>query len=325
MKTFLVTGGAGFIGSHLTNRLAKKGHRVIVIDNLERGDRDNIIPSEHVHFIEEDLRKYKKVQHLFKSVDVVVHMASKVGSIGTYTSKPYEVMSANMQIDANVLRAVVKHKVPKYFYASSAHVYPLPMQMSVDSEKLYERYASGGCGLSYGWAKLIGEKQARYAEYEHSFLKVAIARFVGIYGPNQDYSLENGSVIPVFSHRAVRYPEIPFTVWGDGSETRSYCYIHDALDCVELMIEDIDVAVETGPLNVGSGERYSISEIAESIVTISGKDINIEYEKDKVAVIKGQLCSVELVKRWFDWESTTTLVDGLSKVYNDIKQRIEKQ
>jgi nucleoside-diphosphate-sugar epimerase len=169
---------------------------------------------------------------------------------------------------------------------------------------------------------LIGEKAIESAVVENDWMKVAIARFIGIYGPNQDFELETGSVIPVFTHRAIRYPEIPFSVWGTGKETRSYCFIDDALDCVEKMIEAMDTKQIVGPYNVGRGDRISIEDIAKTVVEVSGKDIEIEWDTTKKTVIWGQWCDVEKAKNELGWEAKVSLKEGLEKVYNDIKNRI---
>jgi nucleoside-diphosphate-sugar epimerase len=325
MKRILVTGGAGFIGSHLVKRLVKQGHDVTVIDNLERGKSEFL---EEVKFdiklLYYDLTNYNHVKHLFKEKDIVIHLASKVGGIGTYLSKPYEVMNANMKMDSNVLRGIIENKIDTYFYASSAHIYPKELQTIADSPMIKESDAyPANPELTYGWAKLIGEKAIESAVVENDWMKVAIARFIGIYGPNQDFKLESGSVIPVFSHRAIKYPEVPFSVWGTGKETRSYCFIEDALDCVEKMIEAMDTKQIVGPYNVGKGERCTIEEIANTVVEISGKDIEIEWDTTKNTVIWGQWCDCSLAKEELGWEAKTSLKDGLTIVYNDIKNRIK--
>jgi nucleoside-diphosphate-sugar epimerase len=254
---------------------------------------------------------------------MVIHLASKVGGIGTYLSKPYDVMNSNMKMDSNVLRGIIENKIDTYFYASSAHIYPKELQTIADSPMIKESDAyPANPELTYGWAKLIGEKAIESAVVENDWMKVAIARFIGIYGPNQDFKLESGSVIPVFSHRAIKYPEVPFSVWGTGKETRSYCFIEDALDCIEKMIEAMDTKQIVGPYNVGKGERCTIEDIANTVVEISGKDINIEWDTTKNTVIWGQWCDCGLAKEELGWEAQTSLRDGLTIVYNDIKQRV---
>jgi nucleoside-diphosphate-sugar epimerase len=322
INNILITGGAGFIGSHLTKRLVNKGYKVTVIDNLERGKLE-FLPS-NISFHKLDLRDYESVKDLFKNQDCVIHLASKVGGIGTYLSQPYEVMKSNISMDSNVLRGIIENKINKYFYASSAHIYPKELQTVADSPMIKENQAyPSNPELTYGWAKLIGEIAIESAIKEYPFIKAAIARFIGIYGPNQDFNLSTGSVIPVFSHRAIKYPEIPFNIWGTGKETRSYCYIEDALDAIETMIDTLDEKQLVGPYNVGKNERVTISDIAETVVSISNKDINIEYDTTKNTVIWGQWCDCSMIKNDLGWEAKTSLREGLENVYNDIKFRLQ--
>lgn len=324
INNILITGGAGFIGSHLVKRLVNKGYNITVIDNLERGKFEFIEEvSNKINFINVDLRNYNEIKDLFKNQDCVIHLASKVGGIGTYMSKPYDIMSSNITIDSNVLKAVIEHSITKYFYASSAHIYPKSLQTTNDSPLIHESQAHpADPELSYGWAKLIGELAIQAAVKEYDFLNAAIARFIGIYGPDQDFELKTGSVIPVFSHRAIKYPEIDFNVWGTGKETRSYCYIEDTLDCIELMVNKMNEINLVGPLNVGKEERVSIADIADIVIKTSGKDINVNYDTTKSTVIWGQWCDCKEAKNLLGWEAKTSLEEGIKNVYNNIKNRI---
>ncbi len=232
-------------------------------------------------------------------------------------------MKSNITMDSNVLKGIIENKIEKYFYASSAHIYPKELQTIPNSPLIEETQAyPSNPELTYGWAKLIGEISLESAVKEYSFLKASIARFIGIYGPNQDFGLNTGSVIPVFSHRAIKYPEVPFNVWGTGKETRSYCFIEDTLDCMELMIQKMDELDLVGPLNVGKEERISIKEIADIVVKISNKNINVEFDTSKDTVIWGQWCSCQKAKNILGWEAKTTLEEGIKVVYTDIKNRI---
>lgn len=324
INNILITGGAGFIGSNLVKRLVNKNCNITIIDNLERGRFEYIENVSHmINFINADLRNYDEIKDLFKNQDCVIHLASKVGGIGKYVTNPYEIMQSNILIDSNVLKAVVENNIEKYFYASSAHVYPKSLQTTKDSPSIYEFQSfPADPELSYGWAKLIGELLIQAAMKENKFLNVAIVRFIGIYGPNQDFNLETGSVIPVFSHRVLKHPNLNFDVWGTGQETRSYCYIDDALDCVELILDKMSEIKLVGPLNLGKEERFTISEIANILIKISGKDIKINYDTTKNTVIWGQLCNCNKVKELLGWEAKTSIEDGIKQVYNDIKNRL---
>ena len=303
------------------------GAHLTLIDKLERCKMEYLDScSERVELLTRDIRDREFCEDVCSGIDIVIHLASKVGGIGYYTSKPYEVMEANLQIDSSILNAVIKNKVKYYFYASSAHVYPIDLQGSPDSPLIREEHAlPANPELTYGWAKLIAEKQIEAACLENPFLHAAIARYIGIYGKNQDYNLETGSVIPVFSNRAIKYPEIPFSVWGTGQETRSYCYIDDAVDGTKKMIENLTNRKIVGPYNVGQQSRVRIEEIANLISSISGKEIEIEYDRSKETLIWGQWCDCSKIKNEIGWEAQTSLKDGLKVVYNDVKERLNNE
>jgi len=324
-KRILITGGAGLIGSSLARDLLKSNAQVTIIDDLSRGRTEFLGDAiEYVTLKVFDLRDYQKCLDAIKDFDVVVHMASKVGGIKVYIDHPFSIMNDNISIDSNVLRAALHNGIKKFFYASSAHVYPISMQNTLEGKKIFEMDAYPADPLlSYGWAKLIMEKQLECAAREFKDFSVAIARYIGIYGPNQDYGLQTGSVIPAFSHRAIRYPEVPFTVWGNGEETRSYCFIDDAVECTKLMIEKMDEQQIVGPYNVGTEDKIKIKEIAEKIVAISGKNITLEYQTNKKAKILSQDCSSAVAYNELGWTATTSFDDGLRIVYDDVRRRIK--
>jgi len=324
-KSVLVTGGAGFIGSNLCEDLVYDGAHVTIIDNFERGRREYILDIiDSIELIEGDLKNLDFCIETIKNFDIVIHMASKVGGIGLYTSKPYTVMSENMLMDSNVLKAIIQNNINRYFYASSAHVYPKELQGTPDSPAIVEQQAyPAESELAYGWAKLISEKEIEYARVENPNLRVAIARYIGIYGENQDYNLDTGSCIPVFTNRAINYPEIPFRIWGTGKETRSYCFIDDAIDCTKLMIEKMEEQEIVGPYNVGKQERISIGDLAKAVVEVSKKDISIEYDLTKDTLIWGQWCDCSKAKEEIGFEAKTSLQEGLKRVYNDIRGRMK--
>jgi len=326
-KRVVITGGAGFIGSNLSKELVRDGAIVTIIDNFERGRRKYISTALAPNrIIEGDLKDLSFCKDAIpQNTDIVIHMASKVGGIGLYTSSPYTVMSENILIDANVLKAVLDNNIKRYFYASSAHIYPKELQGTPDSPAITEDQGyPAECELSYGWAKLISEKEIEYALVENPDLHVAIARYIGIYGENQDFNLQTGSCIPVFTARAIKYPEVPFTVWGTGKETRSYCFIDDAIRCTKMMVENMEELRQVGPYNVGKQERITIRDLAKLVIQIAEKDIPIEFDLTKETFIWGQWCDCTKIKEEIGFEAKISLQEGLQRVYNDIQRRIQQ-
>jgi nucleoside-diphosphate-sugar epimerase len=327
-KKALVTGGCGFIGAFLVRSLLAAGARVRIADNLERGSVESLgDAADKVELQQVDLREAGVARQACQGMDVVFHLASKVGGIGYYVKYPWDVMHSNLTMDGLVLNALIDAGVPYYFYASSAHIYPIELQLEIQAPLIREDQAyPANPSLSYGWAKLVGEQGIASALAEGHKFRAAIARIVGAYGPGQDYQLATGSVIPVFCHRAVRYPELkPFRVLGTGKETRTYCYVDDVVRAMMVSVEKLGGSPQVGPYNLGTCDLVSIAEIAETIIAISGKDIAIEYDTSHPTKIWGQAPDITLAAKLLDgWKPRVTLRDGLEICYEDVESRLAR-
>lgn len=327
-RRVLVTGGAGFIGSNLVERLVQLGARVRVCDNLERGQLENLQGYlGDIEFLQRDLTDMDACHQSCEGMEVVVHLACKVGGIGYYLSQAAEVMAHNTLVDTLMWQAAQAQGVRRYLYASSAHVYPAELQTTPDSPPMREEQAlPANPPLSYGWAKLIGEKQLEYGAAQPNGMAVAIVRLIGVYGPNQDLDLSTGSAIPVFIRRAIEYPQRgPFTILGSGEETRSYCYVSDVLDAMLLSLETLAEQRLLGPLNVGSEERIRIRDLARNIIDISGKDIEIVHSLSHQTAIWGQALDCSRARELLDgWCPRVSLAEGLERTYARIEARLAK-
>jgi nucleoside-diphosphate-sugar epimerase len=325
-KSVLVTGGAGFIGSHLTPALVAAGARVTVADNLARGAKEPLgAVWAEIAFQQVDLLDQQAAIQVCAGQDVVFHLASKVGGIGYYTRRPFEVIEANLRMDGNVLDAVLAREVPFYFYASSAHVYPIELQSDAQAAPIREDQAlPAHPELSYGWAKLMGEKRIEYALAEGKPVRASIARVIGAYGPNQDFDLATGSAIPVLIRRAIEYPRLnPFRVLGTGKETRSYCFVGDIVAGIMMSTERLAERPSVGPFNLGAEGRVSIGELAQTIVDISGKEIAIAFDSSHPTLIWGQALNCSLASSLLrGWRPVVGLREGLELCYRDIERRL---
>jgi nucleoside-diphosphate-sugar epimerase len=325
-RKVLITGGAGFIGSNLIRRLLAEGAVVRAADNLERGRIEWLKPIlDSVDLHRCDLRNPEQVRAAVNGVEVVFHLASKVGGIKVYLDQAGTVLNQNCLMDQNVFSAVVEARTPAVFYASTSHVYPEDMQMSPDAAALRESDAyPPRPGLTYGWGKLLGEITLQALAREHAWLRVSIARIVGAYGPNQDIDLATGSVIPVFCHRAINWPAgAPFRIWGTGLETRSYCYVEDIVEGIlrSVVAQQLDKVV--GPFNLGAEGRVTIREIAERIVRISGKDIPLSFDPTAKTSIWGQAVDCGLARSLLEgWLPAHDFDHGLRLTYRHIEQRL---
>lgn len=325
-KKVLITGGVGFIGSNLAERMVSLGAKVLIVDNLERGSLDYLKPFlGSLEFRHQDLRSRNACQEACKDVEVVFHLASKVGSMSYYLTRPAEVLSQTLLIDSNVLQAAKDCSASRYFYASSSHVYPLELELTPDAPPLREEQAlPANPAVSYGWAKLIAEKQIEYAMAEGCNTNFAIGRIMGAYGKNQDISLDKGSSIPVFIRRAIEWSESnPFTILGTGKETRSYCYIDDVIDAMILCVQKLDNNKLIGPVNIGTDQKISIGNLAREIIRISGKNITPVYDQSHKTQVWGQSVDSSRAKEILDgWHPKTDLKNGLGHAYRYVQEKL---
>lgn len=325
-RRILVTGGAGFIGSNLVQRLVELGARVRVVDNLQRGRLENLQSCiEAVEFVRGDLTQPAVCLEACRDMEMVIHLASRVGGISYYLQRAAEVMLHNLLIDTLVWQAAMVCGVERYLYASSAHVYPLELQDSPEAPLLREEQAvPANPPLSYGWAKLVSEKQLEYSAADAGPPGVAILRLIGVYGKNQDIDLETGSAIPVFIRRAIEYPRRrPFTILGSGEETRSYCYITDVVEAMLAAMEKLDGHQLIGPLNVGSETRLPIRDLVREIIDISGKQIQIVNDVSHKTAIWGQALDCAKARSVLGWQPRVSLREGLEMTYQHIEARLE--
>lgn len=328
-KRVLVTGGAGFIGSHLVIKLVEMGARVRVVDNLSRGRLGFLSPvANEIEFVKADLTSAAVCEKALRDIEIAFHLASKVGGIGYYMKRPAEVFENNVVMDSQVFIAAKNSGCDRFVFSSSAHVYPKHLQGSYESAALKESDAyPANPAISYGWAKLMTEQMIGYQQQEGCKLKTAVVRIVGAFGENQDFGLETGSVIPVFSRRAIEFPQrSPFTMFGEGRETRSYCYVGDIVDGMIQCVYRLSEVNEIQPLNLGNEGRIRILDVAKLVIEVSGKKIEIQHLPAMESGIKGQ--AVDLGKTKVElpnWKPKVTLAEGIARTYRDIERRLKNE
>ncbi|WP_126937390.1 NAD-dependent epimerase/dehydratase family protein [Veillonella sp. CHU740] len=301
-----VTGGAGFIGSHLVDRLIKEGHRVQVIDNLSSGLREFVNPK--AEFVELDIRD-AKILDVFQDFqpDYVFHEAAQT-VVGESMVNPTEDCDINLMGLLNLLQASVKVGVKKFLMPSSAAVYG-------DLETLPLTEELQGIPRScYGLTKLTTEGYLRI--YEESFgLPYICYRYANVYGPRQGNGGEGG-VISIFCEQVVKGETL--VVYGDGTQTRDFVYVDDVVEANILGLRD-DV---TGIINVSTGTGISLNDLMNTLEEITNTTINREYQEPRIGDIKHSLLSTEKASQVLGYAPTWSLRDGLENTYHYVKDNM---
>ena len=315
----LVTGGCGFIGSHLAKYLKEKGHRVRVADT--KPISECYLPLKVDKVIQADLRESNACDCATKDVDWVFNLSANMGGIGFITKVGAEVMHDNALINVNMMEACRMNNVERMFFSSSACIYPAYRQTMPEVEPLKEEYAVPAQPDSfYGWEKLFTE-QLMKAYYRDYGMDIRIARFHNIYGPYGTYKGGREKAPASLCRKIAEATDVgTMTIWGDGKQTRSFLYIDDALDAIyKLMQSDY-----TEPLNIGSDELISIGELADLIIEISGKKIKKQYDLTKPQGVRGRNADLNLIKSVLNWEPKTTYREGLTNTYRWIEEMVRK-
>ena len=323
MSRIAVTGGAGFLGSHIASRLIADGHEVSIIDDLSAGSTQNLRDVGVTQkCVVGDLKSYEFARESIRGTDAVYHFAAEVGSVDYLhgsARRELAAMQANITIDANVFRACLEDGVGTIIYASSVSVYPFDMQMGTSArfkeEDAQKRINPEG---GYGWSKLIAEKQLEYMDD----VAVGIARIFHAYGKNIYISPDRSQVIASLMRKAIRYPREDFVVWGDGSQRRCFVYIEDVLDAL-LRLQRHAETKGNLTVNIGSTEEVTVRELARLIVKITGKDIPLKFDTSKPTGALNRMPDLRKVKASLHWSPSTKLPDGLGRTFEWASARLK--
>lgn len=308
-KNVLVTGGASFIGSHLTDGLVDRGASVRVVDDLSSGRREHLadhIEAGRIDFREEDLLEPGVAREAVKDMDVVFHLAANHGGRG-YIDTHEAACSTNLALDGLMIREAHKEGVEHFTFASSGCVYPTELQEDPrETVYLTEDLVKPPFNADnlYGWAKLMGEETLR-AYYEDYGFECASLRYFTAYG---ERCLENHAVIAMIARAFVR--QDPFIVWGTGEQIRNWTYVSDIVDGTIRAAERIKDG--TG-INLGTMERISVIQAARMILERTGRDVRLEPDPTKPTGPYNRVSDNSLGKRLLDWEPQVSFSDGLDR------------
>lgn len=310
----LVTGGAGFIGSHLCRRLVALGNEVVAVDNLSSGNLRNIedlLKMKYCFkFIDRDLRIYGNLATVMRGVDQVYHLAANMGGIGYISEHGAEIMHDNLYLDMNFFEAVKNLDVEDAVYASSACVYPVGLQLNPMVEPLKESDAyPADPDQFYGWEKLTGEKLCEAYNNDYG-LNVRVLRYHNVFGEYGSWD-EKGKAPMQLIKKAIDHPDPPFTIWGDGEQTRSFLYVDDA---VEGTIKRMTCNY-LKPINIGSDRLVNINDLAWMIAELSGKHIEPIHDLTKTQGVRGRNADLSYARTFLGWEPKISLEEGLRRTY----------
>ncbi len=302
----LVTGGAGFIGSHLAEKLLSDGDRVRVLDDLSTGKRENLPRHEALEFIRGDIRDAELVNRCVAGTDTVVHLAA-VASVQASIDDPIRTHQVNFDGTLNLLEAARRARTGRFLYACSAAVYGDAASIPV-SERTTPNPLS-----PYAVDKLSGEYYLL-----HYFRKYRLAatsfRFFNIYGPRQDPSSPYSGVISIFVDRLRRNQ--PVTVFGDGAQTRDFVYVADLAELLARAARGPEGV--GGIFNVGTGSRRSLLQLLDHLEKLSGKKIARRHEPARLGDIEHSCADVGRLSEVFGGAPSTPFEQGLEKLLESL-------
>ena len=308
----VITGGSGFVGSYLCEKLINDGHKIIVIDNLLTGSTENIndlLDNENFSFIEHDVQDHIEIED---KVDYVLHFAS-AASPKAYTEHPVNTLKAGSVGTINTLGLAKKHSA-EYLLASTSEVYGDPL-ISPQNEEYWGNVNPNGERSMYDEAKRFAE--AAVATYSRSYgLKTKIVRIFNTYGPRMQ--LNDGRVVTNFIVQALRNENI--TIYGDGSQTRSFSYVEDTVAGIISLMNSTEYDV----FNIGNPNEMTVGKLAEKIIELTDSTSEIKYLELPNDDPKQRKPDITKAKTKLNWEPKVNLDEGLAKTITWIEEQLSK-
>jgi dTDP-glucose 4,6-dehydratase len=306
-KTVLITGGAGFLGSHLCDLMISKGMKVLCMDNFITGNKDNIkhlIDNENFTFIEHNVTEHIDIK---EDIDYILHFASPASPID-YLKIPIQTLKANSLGTHNAL-GLAKAKNARFFLASTSEIYGDPL-VHPQKESYWGNVNTMSPRGCYDEAKRFAEA-ITIAYYRFHKIDTRIIRIFNTYGPRMRPN--DGRAMPAFINQALNNEDI--TVFGDGSQTRSFCYVSDLVEGIyRLLMSDINT-----PVNIGNPTEMTVMQLANLIIKVTGSTSNIVHKDLPIDDPKVRQPDISKAKELLKWEPTVDLEHGLAKTIEYFK------
>ena len=306
-KNVLVTGGNGFVGSFVVERLLKEGANVSVVSRTQKKFLSHV--ENDVKFVKGDLLNRDDALKACKDQDFVFHLASRVAGIGYNIEHSGTMMTENSIMSLNMLDAARESNVERYQYVSSTCVYPREASIPTPEGEgmLGDPEPSN---LGYGWAKRVGELQAKMHAKEFG-MKVSIIRPMNAYGPRDDFDPETSHVIPALIRKIIN-AKTEVSIWGSGNQTRAFVYVDDLARGMLMTLEKLTTP---DPINIGSNEEIKIKDLVSMIVKITGRnDLQIKYDTTKPEGQLRKTASTKKAEELIQFKPKYSLEEGLKHI-----------
>lgn len=301
---YLITGGAGFIGTNLCAELIKKGHSVSVIDNLSVSDANvDFLKDIGVVLYKKDISDFENIREHFANVDVVVHLAA-MNRAQRSIEKPLEANEVNITGTLNCLEAARQHGVKRFVNISSSSVY------ASQRDVLLQEDMPLAPPHPYGIGKLTSEHYARVYKELYGLNTVSL-RFFSVYGPRQLGSIDKAGVVAKFIHHAMQ--DVPLEIYGAGDQLRNFSYVGDVVECVLRACEN-EVAIGE-VINVASAREVDVNYLAEVVKEVTGKDLKIQHTPALQGDPARNPANTEKCERLLGFTPNTSFEDGIKRTY----------
>jgi len=302
MSSYLVTGGGGFIGSHIAEALCNEGHEVRVLDNFSTGRRENLATfADDAEVIEGDIRERDVVDAAMKGIDIVIHQAA-LASVPRSIDDPTSNNQVNVQGTLNLLQAAVASGVSRFVYASSSSAYG-------DSEELPKVESMTPNPKSpYAVAKLAGEYYCRAFSEVHGLPTVSL-RYFNVFGPRQDPTSQYAAVIPIFITSLLKGEQA--TIFGDGEQSRDFTFIDNVVSANLLAARANTRGARV--YNVACGERFTLNSLYERLKNIVGVEIEPVYAEPRAGDVKHSQAAIDAIASELNYQPGVGFDEGLEK------------